>query len=284
MAAIIELIAADHLHIMRWQMRLAELRHRSEPSQSPALAATWDTLTALIDLHMAADEEVCGPALYGTGPDGLELARQARDAHADIREIIREASQFPAGSPRWWALATVALAAWTQCLHREVYGPLADCRGRASRGLRARLGRQWRAFMDAQIRDRYQAPAPEVPTCQLRRAYPAAGVPRLADPAFAPLACICPACTRELDPVPDAAADTLGTRASTGPVRYKRSLMNERAGRLSPGLCRHELRSSSARTTRRSSRNGSVLPTQGSANPALTIMAVAARAADHLAS
>jgi choline dehydrogenase-like flavoprotein len=28
--------------------------------------------------------------------------------------------------------------------------------------------------------------------------------------------------------------------------------------------------------------DGSVLPTQGSANPALTIMAVAARAADHL--
>ena len=29
--------------------------------------------------------------------------------------------------------------------------------------------------------------------------------------------------------------------------------------------------------------DGSVLPTQGSANPALTIMAAAARAADHLA-
>ena len=29
--------------------------------------------------------------------------------------------------------------------------------------------------------------------------------------------------------------------------------------------------------------DGSVLPTQGSANPALTIMAVAARAADHMA-
>ena len=30
--------------------------------------------------------------------------------------------------------------------------------------------------------------------------------------------------------------------------------------------------------------DGSVLPTQGSANPALTIMALAARAAEHLAS
>jgi choline dehydrogenase-like flavoprotein len=29
--------------------------------------------------------------------------------------------------------------------------------------------------------------------------------------------------------------------------------------------------------------DGSVVPTQGSANPALTIMALAARAADHLA-
>jgi hypothetical protein len=206
MAEIIELIAADHLHIMRWQIRLAGLRrHRGEPGCAPELAATWDTLAALIDLHMAADEAVCGPAIYGTGPPGLDIAREARDAHEDIREIIRETNRYPPGSALWWALATAALGAWTRHLHREVYGPLADCRRRASPALRARLGRQWRVFMDGQIRGRYQAPPPQVPTCQLRQAQPAATVPRLADPAFAPLACACPACTRELDLVPDAA-------------------------------------------------------------------------------
>ena len=72
MAEIVELIAADHLHIMRWQLRLAELRHRAEPSQTLALVTTWDTLSGLIGLHMAADEEVCAPAICGTGPAGLD--------------------------------------------------------------------------------------------------------------------------------------------------------------------------------------------------------------------
>jgi Hemerythrin HHE cation binding domain len=131
MAEIIELIAADHLHIMRWQMRLAELHHRrGEPGDTPALAITWNTLASLIDLHMAADEEVCGPAIYGTRPRGRDLAREARDAHEDIREIIRETSQYPPGSALWWALVPGALTAWTRYLHREVYGPLAGCRRR----------------------------------------------------------------------------------------------------------------------------------------------------------
>jgi hypothetical protein len=152
MAEIAELIAADYLHIMRWQMRLAELRpRRGDPAVLPALAAIWDTLASLIDLHMATDDEVCGPAIYGTGPHGLNLAREAADAHEDIREIIRETGLYPPGSPLWWTLATATLAAWTRCLHREVHGPLADRRRQASPALRARLARQWRTFMDARI-------------------------------------------------------------------------------------------------------------------------------------
>jgi hypothetical protein len=89
---------------MRWQVRLAELRHRrGEQGDAPALAVTWITLAGLIDLHMAADEAVCGPAIYGTGPHGRDLAREARDAHSDIGEIIRATSQYPPGSALWWA-------------------------------------------------------------------------------------------------------------------------------------------------------------------------------------
>jgi hypothetical protein len=117
----------------------------------------------------------------------------------------------------WWSLATAALADWTRYLHREVYGPPADCRRQASPALRARLARQWRAFMDAQIRARYQNPPPQVPTCQLRRGR-AAAAPRLADPAFAPLACVCPACTRELDPVPEPARSPAAPAAPVAPV------------------------------------------------------------------
>jgi len=76
--------------------------------------------------------------MAGTGPHGRHLAREARDAHRDIDEIIRETSHYPPGSALWWA-------------------------------------------------------------------QPAATVPRLADPALAPLACVCPACTHELNPVSDVA-------------------------------------------------------------------------------
>jgi hypothetical protein len=209
MAEIIELIAADYLHIMRWQVRFGELlRRSSDPGLRPALAAAWDTVAMLIDLHMAAEDEVCAPALYGTGPDGLALVRETREAHADIREIIAEAGLHPPGSPRWRRLVIEALAVWTRRLHREVYGPVAECRRHATLALRIRLGRQWRSFMDAQIRDRYPLAPARVPTCQLRQAWPATGVPRLADPAFAPLACICPACTWELDRSPTAITAT----------------------------------------------------------------------------
>lgn len=205
MAEIIELIAADYLHIMRWQVRFGELlRHSSNPGLRPELAATWDTVAMLIDLHMAAEDEVCAPAVYGTGPDGLALVRETRDRHAEIREIIGEAGLHPPGSPQWRRLAIEALAAWTRCLHREVYGPAAECRRRAALTLRIRLGLQWRSFMDARIRDRYPLPSSRVPTCQLRQAWPATGVPRLADPVFAPLACVCSACTRELGQSPTA--------------------------------------------------------------------------------
>lgn len=199
MAEIAELIAADNLHIMRWQVRLSELRRQGDPGSGPALHAAWDTLAVLIDLHMAAEDEVCGPAIAGTGPRGPALARQARDAHQDIREILREAGEYPPGSPLWWQLAAEALAAWTRYLHWQVYGPLADYRQRTAPGLRARLACQWRAFMDARIRDQYPDPPPQVPTCQLRQAWTAATVPQLADPAFAAIACICPSCTLDLE-------------------------------------------------------------------------------------
>lgn len=199
-ADIIELIAIEHLHIMCWQVRLGQLRRQPGIAGSGrGLAAAWDTLADLIDLHMAADDEVCAPAIYGTGPYGLALIRETRDAHECIREIIDETRPHSPGQALWWNLATAALAAWTQHMHWEVHGPPTDCRRRADPELRARLALQWRAFMDAQIRDRHPQPLDHIPTCQLRQFWPAAGVPRLVDPAFAALACTCVSCTRELD-------------------------------------------------------------------------------------
>jgi hypothetical protein len=203
MADIIDLIRADHLHIMRWAARLGELyRQGADGNSGTTLATTWATLASLINLHMRADEEICGPAVFGADPEGQTLAREYKDAHEDIREIIRETSLQPPGSASWWHLARTALAAWAGQLDHEQHGPLASRRRRADPALRQQLARQWRTFNDAQIRGQYPQAPPQIPTCQLRRDGQApAAVPRLAHPAFGPLACTCRACTRMLDQV-----------------------------------------------------------------------------------
>jgi len=172
MADIIELILADHLQIMRWAAWLGDLYRRDRGWDTRAelaeLVTTWETLAALIDLHMRADEEICGPAVFGGSPAGRAMTRQVRDDHEDIREILRQASLQPPGSPPWWHLARTALAAWAAQLDTEQHGPLAGCR-RADRTLREQLACQWRAFADAHIRDRYPQAPPEIPTHGLRQ-------------------------------------------------------------------------------------------------------------------
>lgn len=198
MADISDVIRIDGTHILCWQARLGQLRRGADLASGPSLAATWDTVTTLIDLHARAEEEICDPAIYRTRPRDRALAGQARDARQDIREIIGETSLQPPGSPRWWDLATTALAAWALHVDDDEHGRPADCRRRAGRELREHLAHEWRAFTEAVIRDQSYPAAPPRPfTCELRLARPA--TPRLADPAFCVLACTCQSCTDRLD-------------------------------------------------------------------------------------
>jgi anti-anti-sigma regulatory factor len=193
-----DLIGADQLHILRWQGRLGQLR-RDRDSRSEA-AVTWDTLAALIDLHMRAEDEVCGPAFYATATGDAALARQLRDDHDDVREIIREANLQPAGVPSWWRLAGAALDAWSGQYYYEQQGRPGHCRHGADPALRRQVLRQWRAFREDYICDLYGDARTGLPACQLRLACPV--TPRLADPAFGPLDCTCEACTARLPFVP----------------------------------------------------------------------------------
>ena len=139
MCDIIDLVETDRLHIMRWVARLGELgRQDSSQGADPVLVRTWQTVAYLIELHMSADEEICGPAVFGADGQVRVLAREIRDAHEDIREIIRETSLQPPGSPPWWRLVRAALAAWAVQLGLEAHGPLAERRRRADPALRER--------------------------------------------------------------------------------------------------------------------------------------------------
>ena len=164
MCDIIDVIEADRLHITRWAERLGELsRQDSDQESGPILVRTWQTLASLIELHMRVDEEICGPAVVGADVQGRALAREIRDGREDIREIIRETSLQPPGSPPWRYLARAALAAWAVQLDREARGPLAERRRRSDPALRERLAGQWRAFTEAHIRDQYPQPPPDTP-------------------------------------------------------------------------------------------------------------------------
>jgi len=131
---IIDLIAASHLHILWWQAWLGGLGRRLDaPPPGPGLAGTWDTVAALIDLHMAANEEVCVPAIYDRTPQGQALARQGKQAHAEISEMTGETRLHPPGTTPWWRLATMTLAAWSRQSDYEEHGPPAQYRWTALR-------------------------------------------------------------------------------------------------------------------------------------------------------
>lgn len=198
LADVTSLTRASHLHIARWQAWFGELRrHLGGSLPGPGLAATWDTLAALIDLHVSADEEIFPPVMHGSQPQRLAQARAATDAHEDIRELIGETRLQPPGAPLWFRSATATLTAWIRLCRDEERVLSVGYWYSVEPEVARRAARQWRAFREARIRDLYPGLPAQLATCQLRQGRPA--TPRLADPGFAALACTCQDCTGRLD-------------------------------------------------------------------------------------
>lgn len=130
MADIAGLVKASHLLILRWQAAVGQLRTQSRRpgSSRRELAGAWGVTARLIDWHMSAGEEICGPATWGLSDHGLRRLEHARDEHAFIREILAEACLQPPGSPLWWRLAGTALSGWTGLATREEHNLVADLR------------------------------------------------------------------------------------------------------------------------------------------------------------
>lgn len=222
MADIIDLVSVDHFHVMCWAAQLGQLnRQRDKQVSAAVLAMTWQTLASLVDLHMKAEDEVCTPAIFGTGRRGLARTERSKAEHRTVRAIIAEASLHPLGSPPWWELAQAAMVAWCGLVDQEEHGPVGAYRRRANPALRQQLTTRWRAFTDARIRDRYPQAPPGIPVHRLRQQKRAPlAVPRLASPVFGPLACICQTCNDQLDQAFAAAPDQPRKRQlATPPAR-----------------------------------------------------------------
>ena len=100
---ITELILTQHHEQRRTFALLDELA--DDPT---GLAAVWERLTILLEVHAKAEEKFFYPRLLqvGTGGGDAESAEaETKDAikdHNEIRDAIAEAATHPVGSDAWW--------------------------------------------------------------------------------------------------------------------------------------------------------------------------------------
>jgi hypothetical protein len=101
---ITELILTQHHEQRRTFALLDELA-----DDPVALAAVWERLTILLEVHAKAEELYFYPRLLevGTGGGDAESAEsETKDAikdHNEIRDAIAEAAKHEVGSEGWWA-------------------------------------------------------------------------------------------------------------------------------------------------------------------------------------
>ena len=156
-ADICELVMADHRRIRRLSAALDDAA-RWDGESGSTLAHAWLRLAALLEVHAAAEEEICYLPMSRYRPDGAEDRRVAIADHDDIREAIREASLWQPGSGPWRRAVRAALAVNADHIDREEHGLLTESLAGLSMGQRRELGRQWQAFvaawrLDAAARD-----------------------------------------------------------------------------------------------------------------------------------
>lgn len=158
MTDITELILNDHARIRRLFAALDSLvRYRERFAPTGArdcrmLIEAWERISRLLELHIAAEEEICYPAMCALGQCHAAIEASFAD-HEDIREALEEAQLREAGSPPWWKAVTAARAHSASHFRAEEEHVLAAFRESAGTGLRDTLARQWMAFTAARRRD-----------------------------------------------------------------------------------------------------------------------------------
>jgi hypothetical protein len=151
MTDVVELIVAEHRRIGRLCAALDHaVSHPSRLHPDPA-GPVWVRLAELLLLHTDAEEKICFPTLFALAGYGSEQIREAIAGLDDIRAAVAEGRRCRLDSPQWQAaVLAVGRAAHKHCASIEHGALPALCRG-ASPQQRARLARQWAAFMTAHL-------------------------------------------------------------------------------------------------------------------------------------
>jgi hypothetical protein len=145
---ITQLILDDHCE----QRRLFAILEQVGRGDARTLEAIWARLSALLEVHAAAEEEIFYPELLRVGMSAGGAAgaeEETLDAihdHNDIRDAIAEVAGHQAGSSEWFAaVAAVNLANGDHMAEEEREG-LTDFRRRAGLQLRHDLAVAFAGF------------------------------------------------------------------------------------------------------------------------------------------
>ena len=131
------MILTDHETLRRQFASLDDAR------SDEALAAVWNGLARMLDVHAACEEEVFYPSLLKHGEDAEDETDDAIDDHNKIRDGVRQAAEHKVGTPDWWEAVGVANTENSKHIAEEEREALPDFRKNASDELREELAVAW---------------------------------------------------------------------------------------------------------------------------------------------
>ena len=131
------LILEDHETLRRQFAALDDAR------TDEALAAVWNGLGRMLDVHAACEEEVFYPALLKHGDDAEDETDDAIDDHNKIKEGVRESRKHRIGTKVWWEAVAVAQEENSKHIAEEERDALPDFRRSASDAVREKLAVDW---------------------------------------------------------------------------------------------------------------------------------------------
>jgi len=159
---ITDLILDEHEDFRRRFVELWDLRPSGDTG---AIAAAWQPLADLLEVHASAEEEIFYPVLLKKGIHASaeeeifypvllkkgndEAPEEANDAigdHNEIRDAIRAASGLETRSDAWWQAVLECRKANDAHLAEEERDVIPDFREHSDEALRSRLGAQWVAI------------------------------------------------------------------------------------------------------------------------------------------
>jgi hypothetical protein len=141
---ITDLILAEHEEFRRQFVALWDQRPSGDVT---VVAAAWQPLADLLEVHASAEEEIFYPVLLKRGSD--EAPEETDDAigdHNQIRDAIRAAAGEDPGSDPWWDAVLACRKANDEHLAEEERDVIPDFREHSDQELRDQLGVRWVAF------------------------------------------------------------------------------------------------------------------------------------------